>query len=187
MTNTVHLAVTGHRPNKLGGYDIDQHEGYNQLKQLFIHAIEFYVKQGLNVTGHTGMALGADTVWGLAILDMKEKYPGRVHLHAEIPFLSQPNVWFNQQDKDRWQLLYDNADERTVYDPTFESFNEAVRKRKAGKVLNERNQGMVNNCDRLIAVYDGVSTVNSGTYNTIQYAISMDKPVSVIKSQEIFK
>ena len=97
--SVIHIGFTGHRPNKLGGYDLTQ-PGYRNLQA----DLESYIRRNLDVydtvVGHSGLALGGDTIWSKAILSMKDQYPGRVLFHAEIPMLEQHESWFKQSDID---------------------------------------------------------------------------------------
>lgn len=49
--------------------------------------------------------------------------------------------------------------------------------------LNQRNIGMIKNCDVLIAVYDGIST--GGTANAVRDAIKMNKFIYYIDPKSI--
>ena len=66
------IALTGHRPPKLAGYD------YNNIfyKRLY-KKLDNIVKQALtrydNLELHSGMALGADTIWAKVIIDNKKQ------------------------------------------------------------------------------------------------------------------
>lgn len=106
---TIHIGFTGHRPNKLGGYDLSV-PGYMNLQK----DLEKYIQRNLKafdiVIGHSGLALGGDTVWSKAILSMKEIYPDRVQFHAEIPMMEQASAWFKQSDIDFWHEQVERAD-----------------------------------------------------------------------------
>ena len=154
-TSVIHIALTGHRPQKLAGFDLS-HPGYRALQD----GLEAYIEKNLavydTVVGHSGLALGADTVWSKAILAMRDKYPGRVFFHAEIPMMEQSEAWFKDSDIAFWREQVDTCDEKTVYG----SLNgldksDPRRKKEAARLLNARNAGMVDHADVLLALYDG--------------------------------
>ena len=78
------IALTGHRPPKLAGYD------YNNIfyKRLY-KKLDNIVKQALTrydfLELHSGMALGADTIWAKVIVDNKKQFPDRVKFIADVP------------------------------------------------------------------------------------------------------
>lgn len=73
------ICVTGHRPNKLYGYNLSDPRWQN-LKGLFKHIL----KENNCEEAITGMALGVDTVFALAVLELK--YEGYdIKLHCAIP------------------------------------------------------------------------------------------------------
>ena len=84
------ISLTGHRPDKLAGYDMTN-DYYNRLRQRLIRIIERSLAQYPTVECHSGMALGADTVWAEAIIACRDKYgKDRVPFVAEIPDYNQP-------------------------------------------------------------------------------------------------
>ncbi len=82
------LAGTGHRPDKLGGYN---KRTYKRLTDLAIAAIRFYKPSEII----TGVALGWDT-W-LAIAAIEEKIP----YTCAVPFKGQEKRW-RHEDKQRY-------------------------------------------------------------------------------------
>lgn len=182
-TNTIHIALTGHRPNKLGGYNIDT-PAYRKLQTDLEQFIQHQLNTYANVWCHSGLALGADTIWSKAILSMKKRYPDRVFFHAEIPMMNQKDAWFKESDIVFWHEQVDAADEKSIYDPNFHSYDESNRKRLAGKVLNQRNIGMIEHADILLAVYD--NKTSGGTKNAVDYAKSKNKHIQFIDPKNYF-
>lgn len=164
-SKTIHIGFTGHRPNKLGGYDLSA-QGYRDLQD----DLETYIERNLQVfdfvIGHSGLALGGDTIWSKAILSMKEKYPGRVLFHAEIPMMEQAEAWFKQSDIDFWHEQVERADFKSVYG-SLAGRSDSERKKLAAKFLNVRNEGMLDHSNVLLALHDGTS---GGTGNAVAYA-----------------
>lgn len=163
---TIHIGLTGHRPSKLGGYDLSQ-PAYLSLQR----DLEIYIERNLEVyetvVGHSGLALGADTIWSKAILAMKLKHPGRVKFHAEIPMLEQASAWFKKSDIDFWNEQVERADEQSVYGSLEGITDKSERTRLAGKFLNVRNHGMLDHSNVLLALHDGSK---GGTGNAVAYA-----------------
>lgn len=177
----LHIALTGHRPNKLAGYDIEQ-PPYKQLQADLESFIGIQLEKYDKVVCHSGLALGADTIWSKAILSMRDTHPGRVKFHAEVPMLSQPSVWFNERDINFWHEQMDLADEQTIYGH-LEGLSKEERKYKAIKLLDERNKGMINHSDMLLAVWDGSK---GGTYNAVTYAKKQGVKTYIIKPEKYF-
>lgn len=163
--SVIHISLTGHRPTKLGGWNMNQ-PGYANLQR----DLETYIEKNLAVYdvvwGHSGLALGADTIWSKAILAMKDKYPGRVLFHAEIPMLEQPEAWFKKSDINFWHEQVSRADDKSIYG-SLAGKSDAERKGLAVRFLNARNGGMLDHADVLLALHDGTK---GGTGNAVAYA-----------------
>lgn len=161
----IHIGFTGHRPNKLGGYDLSK-PSYMALQ----HDLEVYIERNLavyqTVVGHSGLALGGDTIWSKAILAMRAKYPGRVLFHAEIPMMEQASVWIGKQDVAFWHKQVESADFKTVYG-SLAGKSDAERRHLSAKYLNLRNEGMLGHSNVLLALWNGTS---GGTGNAVAYA-----------------
>lgn len=177
-SSIIHISLTGHRPTKLGGYDISQ-SPYKKLQDDLEQYIQYQLQSHDIVVGHSGLALGADTIWSKAILSMKEQYPGRVEFHAEIPFMTQHSKWFKKSDIDFWHEQVNAADGQSVY----ADFDSSVSNQEAGKALNDRNIGMIDHADILLALWDGS---HGGTGNAVKYARSNQLPIQFIDPKNYF-
>ena len=144
----VTFAATGHRPPKLGGYSPEAAGKLQSIARAYLSAN--HPDQIIS-----GMALGWDTAWALAGLDLG------IPLIAAVPFPGQSSRWptmdflvYHQIMKraDRVQIIYQS------YNP---------------QAFQARNQYMVNSCNQLVAMWDGSS---GGTANCIQYAKKVKKP-----------
>ena len=149
------IAVTGHRPNKLNNeYDMDGPHSEHIRNEL---------QEAINALSPTlmisGLALGVDTIW--ALLAVKNNIP----LMAVIPFPSQDKIWTRDSRKIYQELLEyaknTGGIKCTGTDP-FEAWK-----------MDVRNRYMVDNCDLLIAVYNGDQS--GGTYNCLKYAEKISK------------
>lgn len=96
--------VTGHRPNKLWGYNYNEAH-WLKLKDMFK---EMLVRLGIT-DAYSGMALGVDTVFAMAVLELKQEGYD-IKLHASIPCNMQCSQWPETSQKIYYNLL-SQADE----------------------------------------------------------------------------
>lgn len=157
------VCVTGHRPSKLWGYDINKEEWTN-LKNLF-KTILYTLKATEAVTG---MALGVDIVFAIAVLELKEEgFP--VKLHCAIPCRGQQSKWPVESQR-VYERILEQADEVTlVSDEDYKPW-----------LMQKRNEYVVDLVDKVIAVWDGSS---GGTANCVRYAEKKKKEVLWFKPQ----
>ncbi len=158
-TETFHIALTGHRPSKLAGYDL-AHPFYAALQGWLDRIIDNGLDHHRHLTLHSGMALGADTVWAKSIVAAKRHHPNRIKFVAEVPVLSQPDRWPAARDRELWAELKAQADQVNVYAQTY-----------TVQCLHERNRGMISGADLLLAVWDGSS---GGTADGVRIAQARD-------------
>ncbi|BCT30354.1 SLOG family protein [Bacillus velezensis] len=153
-TKEITISLTGSRPSKLGGYDYYSPLNIaiaNKLRD-YLHS---YLKAGMRVHAISGMALGADTIFALVVLKLKRQGYD-IALEAAIPCLNHPNVW-PQASQEQWHKVVNQADKITyVSNLPYQPY-----------LMQMRNRYMVDQCDELIAVWDGTT---GGTYNCVQYA-----------------
>ena len=168
---TFEIALTGHRPNKLGGYDL-QTPAYTALKTELRRLIELALTHYDIINCHSGMALGADTIWAMAIYDAKAAHPSRVQFTAEIPCATQASQW-PLSAQAQYQQLLSYADVKHVYAPTYQP-----------SCMHLRNRGMIKACQCVIAVYNG--NPHGGTANTVHYAQKLQKQIIYLKPQDYF-
>lgn len=157
------LAFSGHRPESL---PFKFNSGaYYQLEVSLWREIGARVDAGYD-TFYCGAARGIDIVCGEIILALKmTDYPD-LKLVCAIPFKEQARGW-----SDLWKLHYYDllrGADRIVqlcdhYQPD---------------CYHIRNRYMVDNCDALLAVYDGKG--KGGTAYTVNYARKQGKEVMVI-------
>lgn len=161
------IAFTGHRPNKIGGYN-NTHPLRIKIKEAIHDALtRAIVKFGdtHEITVITGGALGVDQdaarvahALGLPFI-------------VAVPFLGQENMW-PKDSQDKYKKMLSLAKEVKIVS-------------EGGYTVNKmqiRNQWMVDNCDALVAVWDGTS---GGTANCVRYAMSVDKPIVQININNI--
>lgn len=144
-------SITGHRPNKLYGYNL-KHPKYEELKTKFKELLQKYRVS----TAYTGMALGVDTIFAQAVLELKkEDYP--IRLSCVLPCARQESKW-SKIDQKRYHEILQQADE--VVRLSEDDYRP--------ELMRIRNRWLVDHANFLIAVWDGS---DSGTSNCVQYAI----------------
>lgn len=154
------INVTGHRPNKLFGYDIHTKEYEvlrRQIKAALYNAIKNY--GGKSVEVYSGMALGVDQIFVECALDARAYYKTvgvDFKITAAVPCRNQDKMW-KQESKDLYKKLLDSCDNVVyVHDGPY-----------TPACMEERNKYMVNNSSITIAVWDGS---RGGTGNCVNDA-----------------
>lgn len=142
------IAGTGHRPNKLGGYGAE-------VQQKLIDFAAAVLPQHQPSTVITGMALG----WDMALAQAAVRLG--IPFHAYIPFNGQELMW-PESTRLYYRALMRQA-QHIVVCSTGGFTKEAMQ---------VRNVAMVDNCDELVALWNGSS---GGTANCLRYAQSLHK------------
>lgn len=164
------IALTGHRPTKLDGYDLSTNyykKMVDYLKNILYDVLE--EDKEMKIVGHTGMALGADTLWTISLLDVREEYPERVKVVGHIPTEEQSDRWI-KKDRELYGLMREALDREVVYSEVFPNVNWRT-------LMFKRNEGMVKECELLIAIYDGSK---SGTRHAVNYAEKIGKTIKEV-------
>ncbi|MDR1754125.1 MAG: DUF1273 domain-containing protein [Eubacterium sp.] len=163
-------SFTGYRSYKLneslswGGNDIG--DIYTALNGLLIEKI----KAGFSIF-QCGMALGADTIFAEEIIRLRDNYP-YIQLTAVIPCPHQEERW-RESEKEQYYNLLRLSDIVTYTSTNY--FNGCMQ---------VRNRYLVDNCDELIAIYDGKK---GGSDFTVKYAIKKNKKVTIIDPKNCFE
>mgnify|MGYP001859865645 CR=1 FL=1 len=159
------VSFTGHRPSKFSfGYNENSVECI-KLKALLINEIEKLYLLGYK-TFLTGCAMGVD-MWGAEIvLDLKKKFDD-IKLFCIIPFENQCERW--QEDyKKRFNYIIENCTQKIILQKEYDS-----------DCYFKRNKFLVKHSTVIISVYDEKHS-NSGTKNTLNYALSLNKNIILI-------
>lgn len=149
------VAFTGHRPDKLGGYKLPNPTYIKVCQQIEAELTALKPDKVIS-----GMALGVDQ-WA-AFIAHKLKIP----FVAAIPFINQECKWPKESQKIYHQLLQ-LASEQVIVSPGGYT---------AAK-MQVRNCWMVDQCNKLIAIWDGSE---GGTGNCVNYAKSVKKEIIFI-------
>lgn len=158
------VSVTGHRPNKLYGYDLNNIH-YQKMKDW----MKYFLKSVDCHEAISGMALGVDQLFALAVLELKED-GYNIKLHCAIPCRNHSSKW-PQESQRLYQSMIDRADEvRLVTDDAYRP-----------EYMQLRNEYMVNLADEVIAIWDGSK---GGTGNCVSYAIKKNKKITIKSPNE---
>ena len=158
------LSVTGHRPSLSTFPDTDR--VLAQLRTFAKRLLQFHDPDKVL----TGMAKGWDTAVAQACCDM------HIPFVACVPFPNQDEFW-EAYDRKRYQSLLKRA-----ADVVFTSSELFPRgSNQLTPLYYQRNRYMVDNSDRLLALWDGRET--GGTWYTVQYATEKGKPVEQLWKQ----
>ena len=145
------ICITGHRPHKLWGYDLSRPQ-YLELKET----MKLLLINNNCENAWTGMALGVDMVFALAVLELRDEgYP--IKLNCAIPCLGFPCYKWSMKDKELYNSIVSRADNVVIV--TEEEYSPYL--------MQLRNEYMVDRVQVVIGVWDGSS---SGTKNCLVYA-----------------
>ena len=118
---TMVIFVTGHRPAKLFGYNLNN-PGWIALKEK----IEQILVEQQCTKGISGMALGTDTIFALAVLELRAAgYP--IKLQCAIPCKNHSSKW-HLQDIQLYQAILNQADEIILVSDT--EYNKSVMQKR---------------------------------------------------------
>lgn len=162
------LTLTGHRPNKLDGYNLNT-PFYKKLQATLEGCIETALSQHEFVVCRSGLALGADTVWSEAALAMKARYPNRVFFYAYEAFTGVEERW-RKENQDQFHQHKRSAD----YVHTTDYGKKERSHTACAAALNRRNVDMIEPCNTLIAIWDGT---RGGTGNAVRDAERLGKHI----------
>lgn len=164
VVNALKICFTGHRPKSLPwGYD-ENKENCILFKGVMASIIEKAI-----INGYTyfisGMALGIDMICAEIVLELKKKYKN-ILLECAIPCLNQEKKWPLLEQK-RYKKIMNNAD--VIHYVSNDEYS--------NNCMNDRNKYMVEQCNVVIAVWNGKP---SGTGNTIKMAKTLGKKIRIV-------
>lgn len=140
------IMTTGHRPNKLLGYD-ENNPMQSYIKREFERILSEYQKD-YDIIGISGMAQGVD--WLFVKTCIKLNIP----FDAYIPFLGQECKWPKLAQKEYHDLLKKARKIIVVSEGNY-----------SPRKMQIRNEAMVDNCDIAIPVWNGDK--DGGTANCV--------------------
>lgn len=168
------ICFTGHRPNKLYGYDLNDPK-YRKLIDT-TQRMMLYLAQHTNdydIEAKQGGALGFDTVSFISCSELRRASPVDIKIVTCVPFKNQPNKW-PQSSQQQYRRMLQKSDE-VIYVDTMPGYDTgAPHGMYTIDKMQKRNEYMVDNSRFVISCWDGSK---SGTYNCIKYALSKGKIV----------
>lgn len=152
------LAVTGHRPDKIGGYKP------NPLREWVRAQIRAALEDLKPERGITGMALGVDQDFAEACVALG------IPFTAAVPFEGQESRWPPPSRRFYHQLIEQAAEVVYVSELGYARWK-----------MEARNHWMVDHSDRLLAIWDGTL---GGTGGTVLYAERVGRPIQRIDPKD---
>lgn len=154
------VAFTGHRPTKIGGYDMKNPQAVSIRQAMRKLLFELAPEKAI-----TGMAQGADQLAAVLCHSMK------IPFIAAVPCADQELKWpYAAQEYYHWLL---GLAEEVVLVSAGEYSSDKMRR---------RNEWMVDRADTIIAVYDGSPV--GGTANCVRYARRKRKDILIIDPKD---
>ena len=156
------IALTGHRPSKLGNEYNLQGPVSDALRRTLYDLLTQYEPEKCI----SGMALGADMIFAQVTLSLA------IPLIAAIPCVGQESVWPDSSKK-MYNEILDNplTEKHIVCEGGYEMWK-----------LQKRNEFMVNECNLLFAIWDGSA---GGTSNCMKYAEKVGRNYHIINPKEL--
>lgn len=155
--------MTGHRPNKIGGYN-PMNPVRVKLRQLMREKLEQLAPEKV----YSGMALGIDQDFVSVCLDLK------IPFVAAVPFRGQESQWPEESQRLYYSLLDKAVEVIAVSEPGYAAWK-----------MQERNEWMVDQVGAdgvVLAIWDGSS---GGTGNCTRYAKRLDRKIVRINPDEV--
>lgn len=179
------IAFTGHRPDKLGGYDWN-----SSLNQKIIweicHQISLIINNNpteKDFTFISGGAMGTDQ-FAFDCVEFAKEYYKNLNIINEIavPFKKQAVKW-TQSTQLKYKSQLDKADKITYVD-TLDGYIKCCTPEGEYDIVKmmQRNEYMVDNADVIIAVWNGDK--KGGTFNCYKYAKKLNKNIIIINPKE---
>lgn len=156
------IAVTGHRPDKLGGYNAIAN--FEKIRKHMMDVMDSHVKRD-ELTIISGGALGIDQLWMEAALSLK------LPVIAALPFEGYDGKWPLVSRQEYKKLLDKCQLVKYICEPGYQA-----------RKMQIRNEWMVDECDRLYAYWNGTG---GGTANCVRYADISMKPTTIFNTNEL--
>ena len=180
----IRICFTGHRPNRLFGYDICTKGNQWICQQTYDIILEIAEREGYDqeYVFYHGGALGYDNFSFEVIQKLKFDYPKlKVKQVMAIPFKKQYIKW-NESDVQDYFAQMDLADE-VVYVDELKDYDTSwgVKGEYHPIKMAMRNLYMVNHSDIVIGCYEGSK---GGTYNCLKMARDNGREIIIINPKD---
>lgn len=178
------VAFTGHRPTKIGGYDRQNPKRVavtNAIKSALARAVAKYGETH-EVIVISGGALGVDTDAAREAKNMGLRFM------VAAPCLNQDKKWPHDSKATYKKMLsFADADLAQALATNGETVEGGVvyvtnTEYTGGKLMQDRNQWMVDHADAVVAIWDGSA---GGTANCVGYARYKKVPMLLINPSEL--
>ncbi len=170
---------TGPRPKTLNMF-----MNYGNLKSKkyldYLDAISVSVfnliKQGFDYF-ISGGAIGFDLDFAETILHIRDNTQmyfssnKKIYLEIAVPCVEQEKLW-REKDKARYKSILKQADYVTILSKVYTK-----------NCMQKRNEYMVDSAEKVFAIWNGLKF--GGTWNTIKYSKSENKPIEILKLKDI--
>ena len=158
---------TGHRPDKLYGYNI-----YAPKYKALFNRIEEIVRELIEEHGVkkfiVGGALGFDSIAFLVVYGLKKQYD--IEIEIAVPFKQQHIKWF-KENVEFYLTSLELADNVVEVDKLDDYRLSGIKEEVYHPAkMQKRNEYMVNNSKYVIACWNGTK---GGTGNTVNYVRSL--------------
>ena len=161
--------VTGHRPK---GFPFPRDNEnliymnycltlYDKVKELIFEGADEFI---------SGMAEGVDVDFANIVLLLRDEYYN-IKLEAALPYPPRQHKKITEYIQDFESILI-NCDKKTIISNNYSQ-----------GCMQKRNKYMVDKSDIILAVWNGEK--KGGTWSTIEYALSKNKPIHYIMLNEI--
>lgn len=161
------IALTGHRPQRLFGNNL-----MNEQWQRVADWIKTTLLQEQCTVAYSGMAAGSDMLFALAVKDIKDS---GICVDLDLVF---PCYGYGSKSKDKrylaWRRDILGASNKRIF----------IHDEWCETADDDRDKYMVDHCDKLIAIFDGIET--GGVFKTINYAKRTGKEV-IFCPQELLR
>lgn len=175
----ISIGFTGHRPNKIGGYDRNNptREKIKNTVSLIINALaDKNPKSALRF--YCGGAIGFDTDAFDVAYHMKLTTEIPIEIVLAIPFKDQPIKW-NKYDVEHYEDMIERADTCVYVDEEKRYMIDSVPVGRYNPIkMQKRNEYMVDHSNVIIACWDGTP---GGTGNCVKYARAQNKTIWLIE------
>jgi uncharacterized phage-like protein YoqJ len=151
------VAATGHRPDKLGGYD--------SATRRVVEGHAWTILECIQPDGViSGMAQGWDQAMARAAISLG------IPVIAALPCAGQEDMWPEAARIEYWRLLAEGlvVSKIKVWE------HPGYQTETIAEAMKARNRWMVDNAGHVIALWDGSP---GGTGHCVEYARSVGKPV----------
>lgn len=157
-----------------------------KLRKKYESYIKNKIKYHLIIWCHSGLNQSTDPIWIQAVLNVRIAYPNKIKLHIHIPHKHYARSgWHRGMESTLWVDYIQEANRVTEYTDDLDMEHGHVTKHKKkeiekiNKVNEDINQGLIDCCSEIIAVYDHSPTVrkNGSLRNALEYATRKNKTI----------